>query len=357
MSGPAEAKAIKASNVFLDTEVFVEANFGYKSPRLASVAELAGNGRIRVFLTELTVREMKANIKEAIERAAATRPHPILRNSSLPQVTALFEPLDTAALEKELVGQLEDFIKGAGITLLPIEDDFLGPVLDNYFDRLPPFGPGKNKAEFPDALALQTLKEWCRVEGRGMAVVTRDEGVKAACSYVGPLFHFENLPKYLDAVASEDEAFSSFIREMVVRHDKEVFKKAKEPFPNLGFYLTDEDGDVGHVELTGIEYEGDVEIISLTADEAIIEMPATLTFAADVSYYVPGTGSYDSEDDVLLFEDTAESTVTRTAHRSVAAEVTFEDLDPESFQVHGVWFEGKSDIGVKSDYDEDWPYK
>lgn len=357
MTDPAELRSIKASNVFLDTEVFVEANFGYTSPRLAAVADLAKQARIRVFLTDLTVREIKTNIKEAIDRAAATRPPPILRNSSLPQVRALLEPLDVTAVENELVGQLEEFIRAAGTTVLPIEDESLRPVLDNYFNRVPPFGPGKNKAEFPDALVLETLKEWCRVEGRGMAVVTRDEGMKAACSDVGPLFDFADLPKYLDTVASEDEALSEFIRETIVCHDKEVLEKAKEVFPNFGFYLEDDDGDVGHVELTGIEYDGEVEIISLAADQAIIEMPATLTFKAHISYSLPGTGTYDSEDDVVLFQDTAESTVTRKAHRSVAAEVTFEDLAPESFQVHGVWFEGKGDIAVKSDYDEDWPYK
>jgi hypothetical protein len=231
----------------------------------------------------------------------------------------------------------------------------LGAVLDSYFKRLPPFGLGKNKAEFPDALALETLKNWCRREGRGMAVVTRDEGVKATCSEHGPLYHFEDLPKYLDAIVSEDETLSAFIREMIQGHDDEIFDKATEAFPNLGFYLDDQDGDVNHVELTEIEYDGEVEMISLAADKAIVEMPATLTFDADISYKKAGTGVWDGEDKVLLFQETAEETVTETAHRSVAVEITFEALEPKSFQIRRVWFEGKQDIPVKSD--EGWPYK
>jgi hypothetical protein len=348
---------LKAANVFLDTEVFVEANFSYKSPRLASVAELSKNGRIRVYLTEITVREIKAKIKELIERAAAVRHHSILRNSSLPQVRVLFEPLDTTEIEKDLVGQFEAFIKDATITILPVKDKFLGPVMESYFNRLPPFGIGKNKAEFPDALALETLREYCRVEGCGMAVVTRDGGIKAACSDHGPLYHFEQLPEYLDTVASEDEVMSSFIREMILHHDKEIFEKAKKAFPYLGFYLNDVDGDVQEVELTDIDFDGDVEIISLTANKASIEVPATLNFMAFISYYIPGTGTYDSEDDVIFFPETAETTVTRSAHRNVAVDVTFENLSQESFRIEEVWFEGKQDIGVRSDYDEDWPYK
>ncbi len=354
---PQKPKTLKATNVFLDTEVFIEANFSYKAPRLVSLAELASTSRIRVFLTKITVREIKAKIKELVERAAAVRPHSILRNSSMPQIKALFEPLDTTEIEKELVGQFETFIKDADITVLPVEDKFLGPVIDNYFDRHPPFGLGKNKAEFPDALALETLKEWCRLEGHGMALVTRDEGIKAACSDQGPLHHFEDLPEYLDAVASEDEDLSDFIREMIQYHEKDVFEKAKDAFPYLGFYLTDVEGEVDEVELTDIDFDGDVEIISLKAKEAIIEMPATLTFRADISYDVPGTGTYDSEDDVIFFPDTEETAVTRTAHRSVAVKVTFANLTPESFAVTSVSFEGQQDIGFDSDFNEGWPYK
>jgi hypothetical protein len=285
------------------------------------------------------------------------RPHPILRNSAIPRVKSLFKPINAIAIENEFLSQLEEFIKHACITVLPLEGTIIGAVVDTYFNHLPPFGAGKNKAEFPDALALEALKQWCRVQGRSMAVVTRDEGVKAACSDAIHLYYFEDLPQYLDAVSSENETLSAFIRGMVPHHHKKIFKKAKKAFPGLGFFLTDQDGDVEQVELISIQYDSEIKIISLTVDEAIIEMPATLTYKANVSYYEPGTGYYDSEDGVYFLQDTVEAKVTRTAHRSIGVEVTFEDLDGESFQVHSAWYEGKQDIGVRSDYDEDWPYK
>jgi hypothetical protein len=357
----AETREItKASNVFLDTEVSVDANFNYKSPRLTSLADLARDGRIRVFLTEITLLEIRANIRTAVERATAPpRPEPILRNSMLPRVRALFESIAPAEIELEFLNQLEAFIERAGVTVLPLEDKILRPVVVSYFKRLPPFGSGKNKAEFPDALAIETLREWCRAHGRSMAVITRDRGVRAACSEEGLLYHFEDLPKYLDGVASDNEARSSLIREMVQRseHKTKIFEKARVAFPELGFFLSDQDGDVEQVVLMKIEYEGQIDIISLSLYEAIIEMPATLTFTADVSYYEPGTGYYDSEEKVLLFQELRETNVTGTAHRKVAAQIWFEDGDPESFKIQDVWFEGKHDIAVMSDYDEDWPYK
>jgi hypothetical protein len=84
-------------------------------------------------------------------------------------------------------------------------------------------------------------------------------------------------------------------------------------------------------------------------------MPASLTFDADISYKKPGTGVWDGEDKVLLFQERAEETVTETTHRSVAVEITFQALEPKSFQIRRVWFEGKQDIPVNSD--DGWPYK
>ncbi len=357
MADSADGKTIKASYVFLDTEVFIEANFNYNSHRFTSLADLAASGRIRVFLTEITLREIKANLREAIDRAATTRPHPILRNSSLPAVERLFESLDSNAIEVELLTQLLNFLKRAEVNVLAIEGDILAQVLDDYFSGVPPFGSGKNKAEFPDALALAALKQWSQAQGHALAIVTRDDGVRAACYAEDSLYHFEDLAKYLDAVSSENETLAAFIREMIPLHNEKIFDKAKEAFPQLGFVLTDQDGDVDEVELTSIDLDEDVEIISLTPNQAIVELPASLTFKADVTYDEPGTGTYDSEDRVMLFQDTVDETVERTAHRSIGVEVTFEDLDPDSFQVHGVWFEGSQDIDVESDFDKDWPYK
>ena len=45
--------------VFLDTAVFIRANFDYKSARFKSLMTLASTGRIDVFLTELTLRRLR----------------------------------------------------------------------------------------------------------------------------------------------------------------------------------------------------------------------------------------------------------------------------------------------------------
>ena len=271
----------------------------------------------------------------------------------------MFEPLDPTEIEQDLLTLLEEFLARAEVSVLRVEEKTLMPVVDNYFMRLPPFGSGKNKAEFPDAIAIETLRDWCKIHSKTMAVITRDKGVRAACSQDGPLYHFEDLPRYLDGVSSDNEALSRFIRETIQlpENSAKIFENAKLAFPNLGFFLSDQDGDVENVELKKIEYDGAIEIISLSLYETIVERPATLTFTADISYPEPGTGYYDREEDIMLLQEMREVRVTRRAHRSVAARVWCADAKPNSFTIQDVWFEDERDIAVRSDYEEDWPYK
>ena len=71
--------------VFLDTAVFICANFDYKSARFKSLMTLASTGRIEVFLTELTLREIEANIRSRVDDAVTSiRPERVLKTLNFP---------------------------------------------------------------------------------------------------------------------------------------------------------------------------------------------------------------------------------------------------------------------------------
>ena len=147
--------------VFLDTEVFVHENFDYKSPRFRSLMTLALAGRIQVFLTDLTLREIEANIRSRVNEAVVSiRPNAVLRNSGFPRVRALFEKLEVARIQEELVSQLEKYLKAAKVTVLKVPPIVLPLVLDAYFERQPPFGVGK-KTLRDGLLELNSRTHWC----------------------------------------------------------------------------------------------------------------------------------------------------------------------------------------------------
>ena len=200
-------------NIFLDTAVFVEANFNYSSKGFRDIASFGARGLIQVFLTDVTVREIRAKLEEAVkDEFPAVKPKSILKNSTLPEIKKRLNLIEQEAVEKELLEELwdqfEQFLKDANVKILKFEAEAMLEVFDDYFNRKPPFGLGKNKAEFPDACALNALKKWCEAENNEVAVVTRDNGVAAACINNDRFHHFQVLAEYLDSIASDDETGS-----------------------------------------------------------------------------------------------------------------------------------------------------
>ena len=197
-------------NIFLDAAVFVEANFNYSSKRFGDIASFGARGLIQILLTDITVREIRAKLEEAVKHAFPTvKPNSILKNSTLPEITKRRDPIAQKAVEKELLEELldqfEQFAKDANVKILKFEAEGILEVFDDYFDLKPPFGIGKNKAEFPDACALNALRKWCKAENDALAVVTRDNGVAAACITSDWFHHFKDLAEYLDTIATDDE--------------------------------------------------------------------------------------------------------------------------------------------------------
>lgn len=340
--------------VFLDTEVFIRENFNYKSTRFKSLMSLASAGRIQVFLTDLTLREIETSIRTHVDGAVASvKPRPVLKNSDLPRVKALFGKLALTRIQDELVGQLREYMEAAKITVLDVPTSVLPPVLDAYFGRQPPFGSTKNKAEFPDALVLETLRGWCAQNESDLAIVSRDKGVKEACEKDEALHPFDDLPEYLNALFASEEALSAFVREMIQAAHRSIFEKAKEEFPDRGAFLVDEEGEVEELELTDVEFGeevGDLEIVSLGPNHAEVELAVSMTFRCELSYKEPGTGIWDSEEKVLVFQDDIKTTVTREIEGPLVVEVGFRRLDPHSFRVQRVWFEGDRDIEVYANH-------
>ena len=95
-----------------------------------------------------------------------------------------------------------------------------------------------------------------------------------------------------------------------------------------------------------------LEMISLEASRAVVELDVVARFQASITYNRQGTGTYDNEDGVMLFQDEVEESVSGDHDTRLAVEVTFKDIDPASFKVVKVSFEGEDTIKVYAD--EDW---
>lgn len=277
---------IVPTSVFLDTQVFVEAHFDYASRHFRAIHEYSCDGPLVPVLTDLTVREIRSKTREQLVEALDRRPAHILRNSSLPSVVALHAEIPLEALETELSQQLDDYLKQVKAIVLPVQPAALTPVLDRYFSSMPPFGVGKRKAEFPDALALETLSSWCFEQETLMAVVSRDRGVLEFCEASPHLVGFKDVASYLDAFASRNAALSKHIRESIWTMEDEIREGVRDVFPAVRAIAVAgrSEVEVESLDLQEVEFRGDPEIVYLDSRAASVELPVAFHMFADVGF-------------------------------------------------------------------------
>ena len=204
------------SRVFLDTEVFVRAQFDYESAPFRALLGHIKADRVQLFLTDLTIREIKANLAEAVAEALKRlssnhKAAAVIR--ACPSAASLFYTPDKVAMAQETNDAFDQFLAACKPTILPVKDAYLQPVLDAYFSGQPPFNDAKEKAQFPDALAIAALTDYSKHD-QTICAISGDKAFRYGCSPLYHLFAYETLPSFLDAVASEDRR-SDFIHEMI----------------------------------------------------------------------------------------------------------------------------------------------
>jgi hypothetical protein len=352
---------LKTRNVFLDAEPFRSGGFNYRSTPFKTLIELAAAGEVRVFTTDITVREVTALIRENVQNAfraqkAFNKQAYILRNCKSALAQDRFKPLDPKSVEKELVTQFEQFLKDVKAVILPTNKVSVNEVFDSYFSMRPPFGPGKKKDEFPDAFASAAVGAWCVKEKQEIYVISGDSDMRSVCGD-GVLHSIKKLTGFLDLVVSHSKHKKTvaFVKAQIPGIEKMVIDEIKNQFEDLGFILHDQEGDVEDVTVLEVVM-GDIDVLHATDKEATLETEAEVTFEADLSYGDEGTASYDSEDKTVFYHDHVNETVQRTKYISVELDVFYEVGDPDSFDVNDVSID-RDTILVRSSQDDGWPYK
>src|ERR1700719_4868028 len=161
-------------NVFLDTCIFVAEN--YNSTAYHTLIRLAAIGAIRLKTTDITLREIKAQIAEKVAEGvkslqAKGAKSGVLRNfEGYSELMEKFTPSKAEMLATELWERGEEQLKQAKVEIISGSSIATGPIFDAYFAQKPPFGTGEKRKEFPDAFALAALEAWCEENGEELHV-------------------------------------------------------------------------------------------------------------------------------------------------------------------------------------------
>lgn len=275
---------LKTRNVFLDTSVFCNANFSAESRALAQLEDFAKHGQVKLFITDVTIREMRQQIAEHVSAASrsfrkAWQSAHILRN--VPDLN-YFEIMhfDPDSMTKTITLRMEDFVKRASFEIIPIEGASSAKIFDCYFSCSPPFGEGRKKSEFPDAFVLEALCAWCEKCNTNMYVISLDADFASACQQSNRLFYLKSLEDFLNLALAEEE-LSAIVINLLKEHCGEAAAKIETAFDRLELRTDHADIEMSQVEADDFVWDYE-NLISFDRKSAVFEVSGEMRFKANL---------------------------------------------------------------------------
>lgn len=352
---------METRNIFIDASIFIGQNYNYQSAVFENISRLAKDVQASVFVTDITIQEVKANIEEDISKATQAsskfkKDARVLRNVESSPYREFFADIDESVVLEDLTTQLDGFLKETGVTVLSASEVSISSVFEKYFGKKPPFGDGKKKAEFPDAFAIEALEDWCDKNDELMYVASTDPDLKSHCETSGRLISLAKLAEFISLVEFHDEVLSPSVISLIEKNEEVVKESISESFCDEGFWIDDQDGDVNEVRVENIDVQ---EILLLEVDQssAVVQIDVKTEFSADLTYDDLDTASYDSEDKVLIPWRTIDRTVEQEVQYTAIVHIAHDIEDPEYFDVESVNIDTERSFGFSVSSDDGWPYK
>lgn len=330
---------VKKRAVFLDTTVFEAELFDFESRHIKALCSLVREGYLQILLTDVTKREIESHIVEAVQSAVRglavfrkDRQHGVLRHFG-----EMFRPLylkhDAEALSNQLKDRFEAFCRECGATVLPTGDLKVGPILDKYFSGKPPFGDGRKKHEFPDAISAAALVAW-KVDSRELLwVVSADDDWRRVCEDRHQWD--KSLPEFL-AYFPDPEIVSKIKGTLLT--SGEFNDELAAYFMDVSFYVPKANGNVTRV--SGVKTKVIKVLVTDVEDvEAVADVRFWVEYCAHLTFEIPGTGLWDEEGERIYAADTTKTEITESFEMSAQVELGYDKNDATKIKVNRVQFE------------------
>jgi hypothetical protein len=168
----------------IDTNV-VYTNSNFLSHGLVGQLDQFKDGLVKFLLSEIIILELFQSQKEKAKKSLEAMNNTIKicsLNGHLNEenIGVLKNVRDTMQQPEELGKQkIDDFLKFTGAEVISADQAQLKSIINKYFNNEPPFGKGKKKNEFPDAIALLSLEDWADKKKKKILAVSKDKDWKS----------------------------------------------------------------------------------------------------------------------------------------------------------------------------------
>lgn len=297
-------KKLLTTNIFIDTSVFISNTYG-TNDKFKQLSKIAGKGLVDIHVSEIILNELRRNIeidlnssKDLINdfRRKLNAKARILK--SIEEYKPYFElpnvivPIDI----KRFNANIESFVKESKAKTIPHDLASINDVVQQYFSSEFPFDNGEKKREFPDAIVLSSIENWCKKLKKKMYVLSLDEGIlNYKSDYLIPTKDLSGILNILNRELESKERLDK-IDSLFMNFKLELKTEIESSF--LSDYDTfGNDFEINEIKIISLGISP-YNITSVNDREADLEVDVDLKFFADIDYDDYSFASHDNEDDV-----------------------------------------------------------
>ena len=300
-------------NVFIDTSIFVSEAF-VKGKSIATIFKAAQEEKIHILMPDITEHEIRRHLREEVEKNNGSKTAEKLKKSYMYAVEGLrtyIEKLMEVTAESLVVSVEKEFdrqLKKAHIERIALTKDldFVG-IVEDYKALRPPFSAKKNR-EFPDAIVLKQLENWCKEHKDNCIILSSDTDLK---NYKSEWLEYKELPDFVESLEEYEKMISQDKLRSVFEKSKELIEKniqewVYEQYDDDTLYINHlliEDIHGSYINKIEIEWDEPFRWIGKEEGSLFYKTYAYITASIVVSHPDYDTGYYDSEDGRWFFID------------------------------------------------------
>lgn len=285
--------------ITVDTNIFVETGLQLNSPNMQALIrlkEIPFSFVLSQTVSKEILSHLEKRIDEAIRNAEAAVGKALAAfETENPSKDEIITQISGGRAAKESAEQiLRDFISDSACVTLNDENLVsTSDIFASYFEKTPPFGAGKKKNEFPDALALNALETSASNQRTSYIVVSKDSDWRAFCERSDSLYLIPEVERALALINNAPLGLRETVISWLVEDrvgDEEVYRYIERNVEEIMFtaegYATagQMEAMAWMGELKGINWPSDdkIDIIEIDEDNerggirVIISLPVSL---------------------------------------------------------------------------------
>lgn len=319
-------------NIFIDASIFIKENF-LEGRRIQQLLKLGAEKQIQIVLTRITVNEIKAKYKRLIiSHKEQVGKFYALKNTEAGKL--LLNNFATLDIGEEFSSLFDEKLQQANVIIIEYQKIEIEKLLNNYFDELPPFNSKNKKNEFPDAITIQLMEEWCEANNQTIKTLSTDKDFEG---YHSSFVRFEKTyENYIDQSIKSFELYKSrveLLHEIFPKNNDRIDGAIREWYIDKLWDETMYYDIVNYHEIHNIEEpivnvsDKSFKITFIDEEYIVVEISATVNFEVELEIDNLDYAVYDSEEKEYIYLETKTEKVEREVKAKVIAVAYIENKE------------------------------